>query len=234
MNLPDTNVKQVIINKLQTNDLMEDNDIKVMVKDRKIMLGGTVGTFDQKVKASRYAMMYGNNYTVFNDIKLRKSQVNDTEIARDVAEKINSHVFYDMFDWVTVKSIDGMVYLEGWVNETWYRDQFAQEAQEVAGVKGVIDNIEILPNSDFDDELRHQAARLIYNDPKLENYSYDPQTPVHILVNNGTITLRGFVEDQSDKQWITNKPMVNTNAMEIENKLMVEGDRQATLTNEEE
>jgi hypothetical protein len=42
------------------------------------------------------------------------------------------------------------------------------------GVKEVLDNIKVVPVSNFDDRIRVNALRAIYRDPVLNRYTMDP------------------------------------------------------------
>ena len=56
-----------------------------------------------------------------------------------------------------------------------------------------------MPLSSFDDQLRLRLARAIYSDPALSRYAYMAHPPVHILVDNGRVTLVGVVDTQMEK-----------------------------------
>ena len=67
------------------------------------------------------------------------------------------------------------------------------------GVTSVTNEVEVLPTSFFDDELRLRVARAIYRDPVLSRYAIQAVPPIHIIVKNGNVTLEGVVDNESDK-----------------------------------
>jgi osmotically-inducible protein OsmY len=67
------------------------------------------------------------------------------------------------------------------------------------GVKDVIDNIQIDPVSDFDNEIRAREFRAIYGYPLLNQYVMDPEKPIRIQVANGHVTLYGTVANEAQK-----------------------------------
>jgi len=69
----------------------------------------------------------------------------------------------------------------------------------VEGVERVVNNIQVLPPSPADDEIRLAAFRAIYGQPSLDHYAWQAVPPIHIVVNNGRITLVGVVASQADK-----------------------------------
>ena len=66
--------------------------------------------------------------------------------------------------------------------------------------KDVVDNIEVLPTSIMDDDLRIRVARAIYGNSALSRYAMDPQKPIRIVVDNGHVSLYGVVDSAMDKQ----------------------------------
>jgi hyperosmotically inducible periplasmic protein len=69
----------------------------------------------------------------------------------------------------------------------------------IQGVSKVVDNIEVLPLSFFDDALRLRTYRAIFSRPGFEKYADRAVSPIRIIVKNGNITLEGIVGSQMDK-----------------------------------
>jgi osmotically-inducible protein OsmY len=69
----------------------------------------------------------------------------------------------------------------------------------VRGVKEVVDKLVVLPVSIRDDRIRHNAARAIYREMFNEPLISVPNPPVHIIVNNGEVILRGWVNTPLEK-----------------------------------
>jgi hyperosmotically inducible protein len=69
----------------------------------------------------------------------------------------------------------------------------------VPGVESVTNELEVLPTSFFDDRLRIQVARAVYRDPSLNRYAIQAVPPIHIIVNNGHVTLEGVVNNEMEK-----------------------------------
>jgi hyperosmotically inducible protein len=66
-------------------------------------------------------------------------------------------------------------------------------------VERVENNIEVLPVSPNDDNIRLAAYRAIYGHTALNRYALQAVPPIHIIVNNGNVTLEGVVANESDK-----------------------------------
>ncbi len=71
--------------------------------------------------------------------------------------------------------------------------------RRIEGVTKVVDNIEVLPVSRFDDSIRWSTYRAIFSKPSFEKYAFQAVSPIRIIVKNGNITLDGFVGSQMDK-----------------------------------
>ena len=71
--------------------------------------------------------------------------------------------------------------------------------KRIPGVSRVVNNIEVLPLSRFDNEIRWRAYRAIYSRPGFERYAIQAVPPIKIIVKNGDLTLEGVVGSQLDK-----------------------------------
>jgi len=69
----------------------------------------------------------------------------------------------------------------------------------VAGVRQVNNEIAVLPVSQFDDELRLRIARAIYGNSNFWTYGAMVNPPIHIIVENGRVTLEGVVNSNVDR-----------------------------------
>jgi hyperosmotically inducible protein len=63
----------------------------------------------------------------------------------------------------------------------------------------VVNTLEVLPVSQFDDELRIRIARAIYGNSNFWNYAIMPNPPIHIIVERGRVTLTGVVQSNVDR-----------------------------------
>jgi hyperosmotically inducible protein len=71
--------------------------------------------------------------------------------------------------------------------------------KRIEGVEKVDNQIEVLPTSPMDDELRLKLYRAIYGYGPLEKYSLGVQKPIRIIVKNGHVTLEGVADNAGDK-----------------------------------
>jgi osmotically-inducible protein OsmY len=128
------------------------------------------------------------------------SPSDDATIAAKVVHEIRMYPRYTVWDNVTVRVHEGDVEIAGQVSQPFKKDDMGRLAQRVAGVRSVTNEIKVLPTSFFDDRLRLQVARAIFRDPVLSRYAIQPIPPIHIIVDNGHVTLEGVVRNRMDKE----------------------------------
>jgi len=129
------------------------------------------------------------------DVKAAPDQV----LAQKVAHEVRMYSRYTIWDNVKVRVNDGNVELEGQVSQPFKRADLQRLAQRTPGVTSVTNRLEVLPTSFYDDELRIRVARAIYRDATLSRYAIQAVPPIHIIVNNGHVTLEGVVNSQMEK-----------------------------------
>jgi osmotically-inducible protein OsmY len=71
--------------------------------------------------------------------------------------------------------------------------------KHIEGVGQVESQIEVLPLSNFDDQIRVRTARAIYGYPALNRYALGTHPPIHIVVKNGNVKLEGVVANSMDR-----------------------------------
>ena len=123
----------------------------------------------------------------------------DFQVAKDIAASVQRYTRFTIFDDISANVNDGMVTLTGKVTMPFKRDDIAKRIAKVDGVRGVRDDIVVLPVSLFDDELRYRIARSIYNNSNFWNYAIMVNPPIHIVVEHGRVTLTGVVQSNVDR-----------------------------------
>jgi hyperosmotically inducible protein len=123
----------------------------------------------------------------------------DAVIAQKVVHEIRMYPRYTMWDNISIRVHDGDVELQGQVSQPFKKADLSRLAQHVSGVRSVTNQIEVLPNSFFDDRIRLAVARAIYRDPVLSRYAIQAVPPIHIIVDNGHVTLEGVVNSTMEK-----------------------------------
>jgi len=123
----------------------------------------------------------------------------DADITQRVAHEVAMYPYYSVWDIVNVQVTDGQAQLTGAVTMPFKKDDIEHAVKRVAGVTGVSDQIEVLPPSSADAQLRQRIARAIYSDPAFAPYAGLRVPPIHIIVDNGRVTLVGVVSSEMEK-----------------------------------
>jgi hyperosmotically inducible protein len=124
----------------------------------------------------------------------------DAAISQRVIHEVRMYPWYSLFDNVNVQVTDGTVHLFGEVTQPNKKSDLEHAIARVPGVAVVDNELKVAPLSPFDDQLRLQVARAIFRDPVLSGYALQPVPPIHIIVNNGHVTLEGVVRTPMEKQ----------------------------------
>jgi hyperosmotically inducible periplasmic protein len=124
------------------------------------------------------------------------AQLSDSDLGERVASAIQRYAQFDIFDDVNISVDNRAVRLTGRVTMPIKRDEIGNRVAKVDGVRSLVNDIQVLPLSRFDDDLRLRVARAIYNHPAFWQYATMASPPIHIVVENGHITLTGRVGSQ--------------------------------------
>ncbi len=121
------------------------------------------------------------------------------QLERQVIHEIRMYPNYSIFDNIKVRVENGNVALIGQVSQPYKKSDLQRIAANIPGVGSVTNDLEVLPLSPFDNRLRIQVARALYRDPVLSRYSMQAVPPIHIIVDNGHVTLEGVVDTDMEK-----------------------------------
>jgi len=162
--------------------------------------------------------------------------------------------YYGVFDFLVFSYDKGTVTLMGYAYRSTLKDDAVRATKRASGVDEVIEKIEDLPVSQFDDELRWKTYYAIYRDPFLSRYApgggllwghrhqfgggfhamdlrrfpgMEPlgDYPLHIIVRNGRITLLGVVDSESDRTVAGLRARDVPGSFGVDNELVVEGSK---------
>jgi len=123
----------------------------------------------------------------------------DLQVANDVSRQVLTYPQFSIFDSVHMQVDDGIVTLTGKVTMPYKKTDIEKRVARIDGVREVANKITVLPVSSFDDELRFRIARAIYGNSNFWNYGSMANPPIHVIVENGHVTLDGVVNSNTDR-----------------------------------
>ena len=130
--------------------------------------------------------------------------------------------FYGVFDNLAFKVDGGTVTLLGQVSRPTLKTDAERVVQSIEGVERVINRIEVLPLSPYDDRIRLATYRAIYGNTALNRYALQAIPPIHIIVKNGNVTLEGVVANEGDKNIADIRARSVPGVFSVTNNLRVE------------
>jgi hyperosmotically inducible protein len=154
-----------------------------------------------------------------------RSQLSANGVARitkEVRHELLLLPYYGVFDSLAYKvDPNGTVTLLGAVTRPVLKSDAENAVKKVEGVEKVDNQIKVLPLSPNDDQIRRAAFRSIYGSPQLSKYSWQSVQSIHIIVDNGHITISGVVDNQTDKEVAEIQAKSVPGAFSVTNELQV-------------
>lgn len=154
--------------------------------------------------------------------KQRSEEKYREKLIKEVRHQLLLLPYYSVFDNLAFKVEGDKVTLSGQVVRPTLKSDAEAAVKSIEGVASVTNNIEVLPVSAMDDQLRRAVYRAIYGDTVLFRYGESALPSIHIIVKNGNVTLVGVVDNESDKN------LANLRANEVPNVFSVKNDLAVT------
>lgn len=150
------------------------------------------------------------------------------DVFKDVSSQVNRYVNFTVFDDISASVVDGVVTLSGRVTMPYKRQDLERRVSRVDGVRSVQNQIEVLPVSQFDDELRYRIARAIYGNPTFWHYAAMANPPIHIVVERGHVTLSGVVNSNVERA-LARSLAVGFGSFSVKNELKTDAEMKDML-----
>lgn len=148
---------------------------------------------------------------------------NQGRIAQEVRHQLVMLPYYTIFDDLAFRVDGSTVTLLGAVTNPVLKSDAENVVKRIEGVTQVNDQIEVLPVSPMDWQIRRAEARAIYSNPQIgDRYGNQALPPIHIIVKNGHVTLEGVVASDFDKNFIGVRANTVHGVFSVTNNLRVE------------
>jgi len=146
-------------------------------------------------------------------------------VTREVRHELVMLPYYGVFDNLTYRVDGGTVTLMGQVTRPTLKSDAGNVVKGVEGGERVDNKIQVLPLSSMDDGLRIAEYRAIYGHPGLDRYAMQSVPPIHIIVDNGKVTLEGVVANQGDKDMAGVRANTVSGVFSVTNNLRLDSDK---------
>ena len=156
------------------------------------------------------------------------AQKEPLQIFREVQREVLRYPHFTIFDSINAQIDNGVVVLTGKVTMPYKRDDIERRVTRLEGITEVQNRIEVLPASQFDDELRYLIARAIYSNPHFVGYASMVNPPIHVIVERGRVTLEGVVNSEVERM-LARSIATSFNAFEVKNELRTDAEARQEL-----
>jgi osmotically-inducible protein OsmY len=129
----------------------------------------------------------------------RGARNSDEYLKREVRHELLLVPWYSVFDILQYSVHADEVTLTGAVVNPTLKTDAVNAVKHIEGVEKVNDQIEVLPPSPMDDQIRRAEYRAIYSQGTLSRYGLGSLQSIHIIVKGGHVTLEGNVDTEADK-----------------------------------
>jgi len=129
----------------------------------------------------------------------RGARNNDDYLKKEVRHELMMVPWYSVFDILQYSVSGNDVILTGAVVNPTLKTDAENAVKHIEGVEKVIDQVEVLPPSPMDDQIRRAEYRAIYSQGTLSRYGLGSLQSIHIIVKGGHVTLEGTVDTEADK-----------------------------------
>ena len=151
----------------------------------------------------------------------RSDQKMQDNLRKEVRHQLLLLPYYSVFDNLLFKVDGDKVTLLGQVVRPTLKSDAEAAVKGIEAVASVDNQIEVLPVSPIDDQLRRYVFRTIYGDAALSKYGWSALPTIHIIVKNGHVALEGVVDSESDKNLANLRTNGVPNVFSITNNLSV-------------
>ena len=197
-------------------------NLEVTVAGDEATLTGRLGNFWEKHGAIQRALSVNGISFVASEIVIPVEE-DQQSLAEEVGRQVQRYPHYTLWDVIDGRLDNGAVTLFGSV--TPERDKEGELFERIAKIRGVQDvqvNFDVLPPSSSDDRLRYAIARQVFRSPHFERFGTMTNPPFHIIVDNGVVTLVGYVPSRIELLELQRIVAQTQGVLRVENQLQTQ------------
>lgn len=180
----------------------------------------------KEMKVFRYFLILTIAILGFSFIDANAQSYSGAKSARDLEQKVFKKLialpYYGVFDHIAYKVSGNTVTLYGKVASLGTRKEAEQAVKRIDGVENVVNHIENLPPSSFDNAIRARLLRTFNDTAGVGGYLREPNPSVRLIVDNGHVTLEGYVSNRGTYNVMTILAKSVPGVFSVTNNLVIE------------
>lgn len=208
-----------VAHQLDWDDRIESKDISVKVMNGNVGLEGNVPTMTGKSAAYDDAQQVDGVVSVANNLDVQmpasKTIPNDAQIQEHVRNSLSINTDVESYS-IDVTVDNGWVTLQGTVDAFWEKISAEKEVLDISGVLGVSNNLAVVPTDEYKDEII--AEEIV---KALERNVQVTADEIEVAVENGGVTLTGFVKTFSAKNAAYESALYTPGVTAVDNRIVV-------------
>jgi len=148
------------------------------------------------------------------------------DVSTQVRREIATLPYTGIWDWIEANiRPDGTVVLRGDVLQPSSKTDAEYRIRRIETVTNVVNDIRVLPLSQFDNDIRLAVYRSLFKaSSPLSRYALGANPSIHIIVENGKVTLKGVVSNAMDRQLAYVAANGVFGVMNVDNQLRLESE----------
>jgi len=210
----DLRIQDAVLRQLDWDPQVDAAAVGVTAKDHTVTLTGYVDTYAGKLAAERAAKRVHGVRAVANDIDVRlKLARTDADIAADAARALELRT--SIPDSVQAAVHNGHVTLTGKVDWLFQKRQAEKAVHHMAGVRGVLNHITVVPRGGERD-LRRRIVQTMHANADID------ARHIKVTVAGGRATLTGTVRTWLQRNAVEQAVADAPGVTDVDNCLLVE------------
>jgi len=222
----DFEIQKDVMEELKTIPLLNANEIGVAVKNGVVTLSGIVDSYPKKISVERAVRKIRGVRGIAEELEVHLSTENaktDSEIAQAVIYALEWHSA-TQFDRIKIFVEEGFVTIEGTADWDYQRKHATKVAENVKGVRGVINNIKLMTKP-LTSDIKDKISNAFIRNASIDANKIDIKTEGNKVVLTGKVKSWSEYEEAERSAWLAPGVTVIENDLEVEDDLEFEDDR---------